>query len=25
MLEAGYMEDWTWGATLSGAPQGNAT
>lgn len=22
MLEAGYMEDWTWGATLSGAPQG---
>jgi retron-type reverse transcriptase len=25
MLEAGYMADWTWGATLSGAPQGNAT
>lgn len=22
MLEAGYLEDWTWGATLSGAPQG---
>ncbi|MCX4487820.1 reverse transcriptase domain-containing protein [Streptomyces anulatus] len=22
MLEAGYMDDWTWGATLSGAPQG---
>lgn len=22
MLEAGYMEDFTWGATLSGAPQG---
>jgi group II intron reverse transcriptase/maturase len=22
MLQAGYLEDWTWGATLSGAPQG---
>ncbi|NIY70761.1 RNA-directed DNA polymerase [Streptomyces malaysiensis] len=22
MLKAGYMEDWRWGATLSGAPQG---
>jgi group II intron reverse transcriptase/maturase len=22
MLEAGYLEDWTWNATLSGAPQG---
>ena len=22
MLSAGYLEDWTWGATLSGAPQG---
>jgi group II intron reverse transcriptase/maturase len=22
MLKAGYLEDWTWGATLSGAPQG---
>lgn len=22
MLRAGYLEDWTWGATLSGAPQG---
>lgn len=22
MLEAGYLEDWTWGATLSGVPQG---
>jgi group II intron reverse transcriptase/maturase len=22
MLGAGYMEDWTWNATLSGAPQG---
>jgi group II intron reverse transcriptase/maturase len=22
MLQAGYMEDWTWGATLSGSPQG---
>ena len=22
MLRAGYMEDWTWNATLSGAPQG---
>ncbi|RMB84893.1 maturase [Streptomyces shenzhenensis] len=22
MLTAGYMEDWRWGATLSGAPQG---
>jgi group II intron reverse transcriptase/maturase len=22
MLEAGYLEDWTYGATLSGAPQG---
>ncbi|MHB8440276.1 MAG: reverse transcriptase/maturase family protein [Acidimicrobiales bacterium] len=22
MCEAGYLEDWTWGATLSGVPQG---
>lgn len=22
MLKAGYLEDWNWGATLSGAPQG---
>jgi retron-type reverse transcriptase len=22
MLKAGYLEDWTWGATLSGVPQG---
>lgn len=22
MLEAGYLEDWVWGATLSGVPQG---
>ena len=22
MLTAGYLEDWTWNATLSGAPQG---
>src|SRR4051794_7276073 len=22
MLTAGYLEDWTWGTTLSGAPQG---
>ncbi|WP_249715212.1 reverse transcriptase/maturase family protein, partial [Rhizomonospora bruguierae] len=22
MLTAGYLEDWNWGATLSGAPQG---
>ena len=22
MLEAGYMEDWVWHATLSGSPQG---
>ncbi len=22
MLSAGYLEDWVWGATLSGAPQG---
>ncbi|WP_083898505.1 reverse transcriptase/maturase family protein [Nocardia vinacea] len=22
MLEAGYLEEWTWNATLSGAPQG---
>lgn len=22
MLTAGYLEDWTWGATFSGAPQG---
>jgi retron-type reverse transcriptase len=22
MLRAGYLEDWTWNATLSGAPQG---
>ncbi|MFD7068288.1 hypothetical protein ACFV97_13785 [Streptomyces sp. NPDC059913] len=21
MLEAGYMKEWTWGATLSGMPQ----
>jgi retron-type reverse transcriptase len=25
MLEAGYMEDWVWGATLSGSPQGGVT
>jgi group II intron reverse transcriptase/maturase len=25
MLEAGYMEDWTWKATLSGSPQGGVT
>ena len=25
MLEAGYMEDWIWGATLSGSPQGGVT
>src|SRR5262245_39699328 len=24
MLKAGYLEDWRWGATLSGAPQGGA-
>lgn len=24
MLKAGYLEDWTWGVTLSGAPQGGA-
>ncbi|WP_329280945.1 reverse transcriptase/maturase family protein [Streptomyces sp. NBC_01451] len=24
MLTAGYLEDWRWGATLSGAPQGGA-
>src|ERR1022692_1512879 len=23
MLQAGYLEDWIWGATLSGAPQGS--
>jgi group II intron reverse transcriptase/maturase len=23
MLSAGYLEDWTWNATLSGAPQGS--
>jgi group II intron reverse transcriptase/maturase len=22
MLQAGYLQDWTWGATLSGVPQG---
>jgi hypothetical protein len=22
MLKAGYLQDWTWHATLSGAPQG---
>ena len=22
MLEAGYLEDWEWNATLSGVPQG---
>jgi len=22
MLKAGYLEDWTWNATLSAAPQG---
>jgi retron-type reverse transcriptase len=22
MLRAGYLEDWVWNATLSGAPQG---
>jgi len=22
MLRAGYLEDWQWNATLSGAPQG---
>jgi retron-type reverse transcriptase len=22
MCQAGYLEDWTWGATLSGVPQG---
>ena len=22
MLSAGYLEDWVWNATLSGAPQG---
>ncbi|MGH3709660.1 MAG: reverse transcriptase/maturase family protein [Pseudonocardiaceae bacterium] len=25
MLEAGYLEDWIWGATLSGSPQGGVT
>jgi group II intron reverse transcriptase/maturase len=25
MLQAGYLEDWTWNATLSGAPQGGVT
>ena len=25
MLQAGYMEDWVWGATLSGSPQGGVT
>ncbi len=25
MLEAGYLEDWVWGATLSGSPQGGVT
>lgn len=23
MLQAGYLEDWAWGATLSGVPQGS--
>jgi hypothetical protein len=23
MLTAGYLEDWVWNATLSGAPQGS--
>jgi hypothetical protein len=23
MLSAGYLEDWRWNATLSGAPQGS--
>jgi hypothetical protein len=23
MLEAGYLEDWEWNATLSGVPQGS--
>ncbi|GAA4640882.1 reverse transcriptase domain-containing protein [Actinoallomurus vinaceus] len=25
MLQAGYLEDWEWNATLSGAPQGGTT
>jgi len=25
MLTAGHLEDWTWGATLPGAPQGGVT
>jgi retron-type reverse transcriptase len=25
MLQAGYLEDWMWNATLSGAPQGGVT
>jgi hypothetical protein len=25
MLEAGYLEDWEWNATLSGVPQGGVT
>jgi group II intron reverse transcriptase/maturase len=25
MLQAGYLEDWIWNATLSGAPQGGVT
>jgi retron-type reverse transcriptase len=25
MRQAGYLEDWTWNATLSGAPQGSCT
>jgi group II intron reverse transcriptase/maturase len=25
MCQAGYLEDWTWGATLSGVPQGGVT
>jgi len=25
MLKAGYLEDWVWNATLSGAPQGGVT
>ena len=25
MLKAGYLEDWVWNATLSGAPQGGVS
>ena len=25
MLQAGYLEDWVWNATLSGCPQGGVT